>query len=186
MSLAPASARPQGGVDSRRRSVSETPTRRDRRLSEPALKSCGISVVTTVCALLRTPSMSTGLAVLVVDADADYGRALAVVLRRAGGRVRVVRTRAQALQAARHGRFDLAVVDLFLGGGGVELARELARHVPRLMLSLAARLERGEILEAALGFPVHRKAALARLLRPSGVKSSRATSRPRPSHRSDV
>jgi DNA-binding response OmpR family regulator len=123
--------------------------------------------------------MRTGLSVLVVDADADYGRALAVVLRRAGGRVRVVRTRAQALQAARDSRFDLAVVDLFLGGGGVELARELARHVPRLMLSLAARLERGEILEAALGFPVHRKASLARLLRPSGAKSNGAGRRPR-------
>jgi CheY-like chemotaxis protein len=130
--------------------------------------------------------MHTGLSVLVVDADADYGRALAVVLRRTGGRVRVVRTRAQALQAARGTHFDLAVVDLFLGGGGVELARELARHVPRLMLSLAARLERGEILEAALGFPVHRKAALARLLRPSGGKSHGAGRRQRKSARIDV
>lgn len=130
--------------------------------------------------------MRTGLSVLVVDADADYGRALAVVLRRAGGRVRVVRTRSQALQAARDTRFDLAVVDLFLGGGGVELARELARHVPRLMLSLAARLERGEILEAALGFPVHRKASLARLLRPSGAKSNGAGRKPRRTARIDA
>jgi CheY-like chemotaxis protein len=123
--------------------------------------------------------MRSGVSVLVVDADADYGRALAVVLRRTGGQVRVVRTRAQALQAAKTARFDLAVVDLFLGGGGVELARELARHVPRLMLSLAARLERGEILEAALGFPVHRKASLARLLRPAGMRAGRGARRPR-------
>jgi DNA-binding response OmpR family regulator len=127
--------------------------------------------------------MRTGLSVLVVDGDADYGRALAVVLRRTGDRVRVARTRSQALQAVRHGRFDLAVVDLFLGGGGVELARELARHVPRLMLSLAARLERGEILEAALGFPVHRKATLVRLLRRSSARSRRAASRARPHNR---
>lgn len=130
--------------------------------------------------------MRCGLSVLVVDADADYGRALAVVLRRTGGLVRVVRTRAQALQAVRHSHFDLAVVDLFLGGGGVELARELARHVPRLMLSLAARLERGEILEAALGFPVHRKASLARLLRPARLAANGVARRPRRSVRGEA
>ena len=109
--------------------------------------------------------MRAGESVLVVDSDAAYGRALAVLLRRGGVRVRVVRTRAQALLAVRKDRFDLAVVDLLLGGGGVELARELSRRVPRLLLSLGARMGRDELLEAALGFPVHRKAVLPSLLR---------------------
>lgn len=109
--------------------------------------------------------MRAGESVLVVDSDAAYGRALAVLLRRGGVRVRVVRTRAQALLAVRKDRFDLAVVDLLLGGGGVELARELSRRVPRLLLSLGTRMGRDELLEAALGFPVHRKAALPSLLR---------------------
>lgn len=102
---------------------------------------------------------------LVVDSDAEYGRALAALLRRAGVRVRLARTRAQALDAVRRRHFDLAVVDLFLGGGGVELARALARRVPRLLLSLGARMGHDELLEAVLGFPVHRKAVLASLLR---------------------
>lgn len=103
--------------------------------------------------------------VLVVDGDADYGRALEVLLRRSGDRVRVVSSRGQALLAARRRRFDLAVVDLFLEGGGVELARELSRTVPRTLLSFGARLGLDELLQAALGFPVHRKAALLRVLR---------------------
>ena len=71
--------------------------------------------------------MRSGVSVLVVDADADYGRALAVVLRRTGGQVRVVRTRAQALQAAKTARFDLAVVDLFLGGSAAPAVARRAR-----------------------------------------------------------
>jgi DNA-binding response OmpR family regulator len=108
--------------------------------------------------------MRAGQSVLVVDSDAEYGRSLAMLLRRAGIRVRLARTRAQALQAARRGRFDLAVVDLFLGGGGVELARELSRRVPRLLLSLGARMGGDELLEAVLGFPVRRKVAIPGLL----------------------
>ena len=54
---------------------------------------------------------------LVVDSDAEYGQALATLLRRDGVRVRLARTREQALQAARRVRFDLAVVDLFHGDG---------------------------------------------------------------------
>jgi DNA-binding NarL/FixJ family response regulator len=77
----------------------------------------------------------------------------------------VARTRAQALQAARRRPYDLAVVDLFLRGGGAELARDLARSVPQLYLSFGARMQQNEILEAALGFPVCRKASLPGLLR---------------------
>ena len=108
--------------------------------------------------------MRAGQSVLVVDSDAEYGRSLAMLLRRAGIRVRLARTRAQALQAARRGRFDLAVVDLFLGGGGVELARELSRRVPRLLLSLGARMGGDELLEAVLGFPDRREVAIPGLL----------------------
>jgi hypothetical protein len=86
----------------------------------------------------------------------------------------VARTRAQALQAARRRPYDLAVVDLFLRGGGAELARDLARSVPQLYLSLGARLVEDEILEAALGFPVCRKSALPGLL---GTRASAATTR---------
>jgi DNA-binding response OmpR family regulator len=103
--------------------------------------------------------------ILLVESDEGCGRSLAIVLRRQGDRVHVARTRAQALQAARRRPYDLAVVDLFLRGGGAELARDLARSVPRLYLSFGARLEEDEILEAALGFPVYRKAALPGLLR---------------------
>jgi DNA-binding response OmpR family regulator len=113
--------------------------------------------------------MRAGRSVLVVDSDAEYGHALAVLLRRDGVRVRLARTRGQALQAVRRARFDLAVVDLFLGGGGVELARALSRRVPRLLLSLGASLAQDEILEAALGFPVRRKVALPSLLGLAGV-----------------
>jgi DNA-binding response OmpR family regulator len=97
---------------------------------------------------------------LLVESDEGCGRSLAVVLRRQGNRVHVARTRAQALQAARRRPYDLAVVDLFLRGGGAELARDLARSVPRLYLSFGARLQEDELLEAALGFPVLRKSAL--------------------------
>ncbi len=102
--------------------------------------------------------------VLLVDRDLETGQALAAVLRRNGDEVVVVRNRAHALQALRRLRFDLAIVDLFVDGGGAELARDLARHVPRVMLSFGTALESEELLEAALGFPVHRKAALPALL----------------------
>ena len=110
--------------------------------------------------------------VLLVDSDAAYGRALAIVLRRQGDRVTVVRTRTQALTACRRASYDLAIVDLFVDGGGAELARELSRSVPRLLLSLGARLGREEVLEAALGFPVLRKAALPALLKAPDASSN--------------
>jgi len=116
--------------------------------------------------------------ILLVESDEGCGRSLAVVLRRQGDRVHVARTRAQALQAARRRPYDLAVVDLFLRGGGAELARDLARSVPRLYLSLGARLEEDEILEAALGFPVYRKAALPGLLRSRASIANRARKAP--------
>lgn len=108
--------------------------------------------------------MQPNRSILLVESDEGCGRSLAVVLRRQGNHVHVARTRAQALQAARRRPYDLAVVDLFLRGGGAELARDLARSVPRLYLSFGARLQEDELLEAALGFPVLRKSALPGLL----------------------
>jgi ActR/RegA family two-component response regulator len=102
--------------------------------------------------------------VLIIDADVPCSHALARVLRRQGARVVCCRTRGQALAAVRKRSFDLAVVDIFATGGGVELARELARHVPRVVLSLGLEGRQEDILEAALGFPVHQKATLSRVL----------------------
>ena len=118
--------------------------------------------------------------VLLVDPDALYGRAMASVLRRQRDLVRVVRTRSQALQEVRRRTYDLAIVDLFVGGGGAELARELSRSVPRLLLSLGAGLGREEMLEAALGFPVCRKRGLPALLRGRGASSNGRGSGVRP------
>jgi DNA-binding response OmpR family regulator len=120
--------------------------------------------------------MLTGSSVLVVDGDRDYARALALLLRREGHRVRVVRTRAQALLASSHERYDLAIVDLFVGGGGAELARLLSRRVGELLLSLAPRMARAEVLEAALGFPVLRKAVLPSRLKGLGARRRRTLS----------
>ncbi len=89
-----------------------------------------------------------------------------------------------ALRAARRRRYDLAIVDLMVQGGGAELARKLARRIPRLLLSLGAQLERDEIIEAALGFPLCRKAALpARLRAPDASSSGRASAGRRPEAR---
>jgi CheY-like chemotaxis protein len=103
--------------------------------------------------------------VLVVDEDVEYGRALAKLLRREGNEVRLVTTPTQALRASQRRHFDVAIVDLLGAGGGTELARRLARRIPRLMLSVGARLDSRQLLETALGFPVHHKAALPGLLR---------------------
>jgi hypothetical protein len=78
------------------------------------------------------------------------------------------------MAAARRTAFDLAIVDLFVEGGGVELARELSRHVPRLLLTLGMGMKQEEVLEAALGFPVHRKAQLPSVLAPRVVTPARA------------
>ena len=112
--------------------------------------------------------MTTGAAVLVVDADRDYARALSLLLRREGYRVRVARTRAQALFVAAQEHFDLAIVDLFLGGGGADLARLLTGRVGKLFLSLAPKLARTDVLEASDGFPVVRKALLPFCLKTVG------------------
>jgi CheY-like chemotaxis protein len=137
---------------------------------DPTCKFNAINAVDSVRGLLACFfGMRVRRSVLVVDSDAEYGQALATLLRRDGVRVRLARTREQALQAARRVRFDLAVVDLLLGGGGVELARALSRRVPRLLLSLGAAMAQDEILEAALGFPVRRKVALPSLLGLAGV-----------------
>lgn len=104
--------------------------------------------------------MGKSASVLVVDHDRDYGRALALLLKRRGHRVRVVRTRGQALLASARERYDLAIVDLLLGGGGSDLARLLSGRVGELFLSLAPPLDPLDVLEFALGFPVVRKATL--------------------------
>ena len=116
--------------------------------------------------------MQAARCVLLVDGDEGCGQALAALLRRQGDRVHLVQTRGRALQASRRRSYDVAIVDLFVEGGGVELARVLARRVPRLVLSLGARLVGEEILEAALGFPVLRKTALPALLRGRGASSN--------------
>lgn len=60
--------------------------------------------------------------------------------------------------------YDLALVDLLVRGGGVELAWKLAQRVPRLYLTVGARLLGDEILETALGFPVLHKARVSAVL----------------------
>src|SRR5687767_5118534 len=115
------------------------------------------------------PRMQPPMLVLLVDGDKRCARTLARLLRSQGSRVQVCHTRAQALAAVRRKSFDLAVVDLFSAGGGVELAREIARRVPRVVLSLGMGMQQEEVLEAALGFPVHRKAALPALVAPPEV-----------------
>jgi CheY-like chemotaxis protein len=117
--------------------------------------------------------------VLLVEPDVACGRALAEALRQGGDLVRVVKTGGQALQAAGRDSYDLAVVDLLLRGGGVELARKLARRIPRLYLSVGARLLSEEILETALGFPVLRKSQLREAFgRPPGRRPARKAEAP--------
>jgi CheY-like chemotaxis protein len=125
--------------------------------------------------------MHSSRMVLLVDPDAACGRALAALLRRQGDRVRVVRTPSQALSAVDRDQYDLGIVDLFVDGGGVELARQLQQRVPRLLLSLGARLGPDELLEAAVGFSVHHKAELPGLLRaPAAASNGRASLATRP------
>jgi CheY-like chemotaxis protein len=114
--------------------------------------------------------------VLLVDRDLDCGHAMAALLRRTGDVVHVARNRQQALQLLKRWSFTLAIVDLFVDGGGLELAREISRQVPRVMLCLGASLSEDELLEAALGFPVHRKAQLPTVLRDPSASSSGARS----------
>jgi CheY-like chemotaxis protein len=122
--------------------------------------------------------------ILLVEADPGCAQALTLVLERQGDRVRVAATREEALGAARREPYDVAIVDLFVRGGGTELARALSRHVPRLLLCHGAQLQKQEILEAALGFPVCRKTTLPSLLKGPGASSSgRASGATRPGSR---
>lgn len=109
--------------------------------------------------------MTSASVVLLVESDRPCALALARLLRRRGHRVHVAASAPAALRAAGRESFDLAVVDLLLPGGGVELARRLSKKVPRLYLSVGARLLPGEIIEMALGFPVLRKAKVPGLVR---------------------
>jgi CheY-like chemotaxis protein len=106
--------------------------------------------------------------VLLVESDAGCGQALARLVRRSGDRVRLVRTPGAALAVAQREIFDLAVVDLLVQGGGVDLARRLTRRVSRVYPTVGARLLTDELLEAAIGFPVLRKREVLGLVRPSG------------------
>ena len=73
--------------------------------------------------------------ILLVESDASCGGALARLMRRGGDRVRLVRTIRAALGAVQREPYDLAVVDLLVKGGGVDLARRLT---PRVHTSAAA------------------------------------------------
>jgi CheY-like chemotaxis protein len=110
--------------------------------------------------------------ILLVEDDPGYAQALSLVLRSQGDRVEVAQSAAEARAAARNGDYDVAIVDLFTRGGGTELARELAMRVPRLVLSHGAAIPRNELLQAALGFPVCRKAMLPALLTGRGASST--------------
>ena len=105
-------------------------------------------------------AMRPSRAILLVEPDASCGGALARLMRRGGDRVHLVRTTRAALAAVRRGPYDLAVVDLLVKGGGVDLARRLTPKVSRVYLSIGARLLADEIVEAAVGFPVLRKGDL--------------------------
>jgi ActR/RegA family two-component response regulator len=102
--------------------------------------------------------------ILLVESDKGCGQALARLVRRRGDHVRLVRSAGAALSAARREACDLAVVDLLVKGGGVDLAQRLTRRVPRVYLSIGARLLTDELIEAAIGFPVVRKRDLKNLL----------------------
>jgi CheY-like chemotaxis protein len=122
----------------------------------------------------------TPRAILLVEADVVSGRTLARVLRRQGARVKVAQTRSQALLAVRRASYDIAVVDMFVAGGGPELALELEQWAPSVVLSLGVGLDGKQALEAANGFPVLRKEALAVLLRAGAASSSGRASAGRP------
>jgi DNA-binding response OmpR family regulator len=115
--------------------------------------------------------------ILLVESDAGCGRALARLVRRGGDRVRLVRTAGAALAAAQRESFDLAVVDLLVKGGGVDLARRLTPRVPRVVLTVGARLLTEELFEAAVGFAVLRKAELVDKLVPRGKTRRHATAK---------
>jgi len=112
--------------------------------------------------------MTVSQSILLVESDTEWGQALARLLRRNGHRVRLTRSARAALTAAGKETFDVAVVDLLVPGGGVDLGRRLSGHVLRLYLSVGAHLLPEEIIEVALGFPVLRKSAVPGLLGASG------------------
>ncbi len=115
--------------------------------------------------------MRPARAILLVESDAGCGQALARLVRRSGDRVRLVRTPGAAVAAAQRESYDLAVVDLFVKGGGVDLARRLTSRVPRVYLSVGPKLLTDELLETAIGFPVLRKRDLPASCKPSGLST---------------
>jgi DNA-binding response OmpR family regulator len=109
--------------------------------------------------------------ILLVESDAGCGQVLARLVRRGGDQVRLVRTPGAAVAAAQRESFDLAVVDLLVRGGGVDLARRLTCRVSRVYLTVGARLLTDELVEAAIGFPVLRKRDVVGLMGPPGTKA---------------
>ena len=55
-------------------------------------------------------------------------------------------------------------MDLFVKGGGVDLARRLTPRLKRVYLSVGPKLLTDELLETAIGFPVLRKRDLPDLV----------------------
>ena len=111
--------------------------------------------------------------ILLVEDDPGYAQALSLVLRQQGDLVEVVQNRAQALAGGAARGYDLAVVDLFTRGGGAELARELSRRVPRLVLSHGARAAQGRAAGGGAGLPgLPQGHACPTLLRGRGASSN--------------
>ena len=141
-----------------------------RRLGNFAiiLAVLGLSAVTG----LLTGGYYSRLAVLAVvvmaAAVSDYAPAQAAPQKLKKGAadegLRLVRTPGAAVAAAQRESFDLAVVDLFVKGGGVDLARRLTPHLQHVYLSVGPKLLTDEVLEAAIGFPVLRKRDLPNLV----------------------
>ena len=85
-------------------------------------------------------------AILLVESDTECGRALARLLRRNGHHVRLTRTARAALAAAERETFDMAVVDLLVPGGGVDLGRVRLKLPARQLLRRRGEEARGQKL----------------------------------------
>jgi len=112
--------------------------------------------------------------VLLVDRDAHCGRILAAVMRRRGDEVHLVRGRGAALRLARQIPFDLAIVDVFVEGGGPELVRELQRWLPEVILSLGTVPGDDDFLDAGARFARRASPRWGALKDPAGASSGGA------------
>ena len=120
----------------------------------------------------RPPGVLRGLAVLIVDDDADTREALALLLARAGARVATAGSAAEALAAVAGRIPDLLLADIGMPGeDGYDLLRRLRAlpperggRVPAVALTAYARSEDRERSGAA-GFQAH----LAKPVDPDGL-----------------